>query len=35
MAIPSFGGMTIAIMTMFLVPVLYSTIEERRVRHQS
>jgi Cu(I)/Ag(I) efflux system membrane protein CusA/SilA len=32
MAIPSFGGMTIAIMTMFLVPVLYSLIEERRVR---
>ncbi len=31
MAIPSFGGMAIAIMTMFVVPVLFSALEERRV----
>jgi Cu(I)/Ag(I) efflux system membrane protein CusA/SilA len=35
MAIPSFGGMTIALMTMLIVPVLYSAIEERRVRQSS
>lgn len=28
MAVPSFGGMTIALMTMFVVPVLYSVREE-------
>jgi Cu(I)/Ag(I) efflux system membrane protein CusA/SilA len=32
MAIPLFGGMTIAVITMFLVPVLYSMWQERRVR---
>ncbi|MHC4846246.1 MAG: efflux RND transporter permease subunit, partial [Planctomycetota bacterium] len=32
MAIPSFGGMAIAVMTMFLVPVLYCALEERRLR---
>lgn len=32
MAIPSFGGMSIALLTMFVVPVLYSAVEERRVR---
>jgi Cu(I)/Ag(I) efflux system membrane protein CusA/SilA len=32
MAIPSFGGMLLAIMTMFLVPVLASLVAERRVR---
>jgi Cu(I)/Ag(I) efflux system membrane protein CusA/SilA len=32
MAIPSFGGMTIQILTMLIVPVLYSLIQERRVR---
>ncbi|GJM21390.1 MAG: cation transporter [Planctomycetota bacterium] len=31
MAIPSFGGMTIALMTMLIVPVLYSLVEERRL----
>jgi Cu(I)/Ag(I) efflux system membrane protein CusA/SilA len=31
MAIPSFGGMVIALMTMFIVPVLYSFVEERRL----
>ncbi|MHC5210755.1 MAG: efflux RND transporter permease subunit [Planctomycetota bacterium] len=32
MAIPSFGGMAIALMTMFIVPVLYCAVEERRAR---
>jgi len=32
MAIPSFGGMAVAMLTMFVVPVLYGAIEERRVR---
>ena len=32
MAIPSFGGMLIAIMTMLVVPVLYCAIEEARWR---
>ena len=32
MAIPSFGGMLIAVMTMLVVPVLYSLIQETRFR---
>lgn len=32
MAIPSFGGMIIAIMTMLVVPVLYCSIQEGRFR---
>lgn len=32
MAIPSFGGMTIEVMTMFIVPVLYCAIQERRLK---
>ena len=32
MAIPSFGGMLIAIMTMLVVPVLYCSIQEWRFR---
>ncbi len=32
MAIPSFGGMLIAVVTMLVVPVLYSAIEEQRVK---
>ncbi len=32
MAIPSFGGMTIAIMTVFVVPVLYCGVEEIKFR---
>ena len=32
MAIPAFGGMTVALITLFLVPVLYSLREEWRVR---
>ncbi|MFZ2146573.1 MAG: efflux RND transporter permease subunit [Sedimentisphaerales bacterium] len=30
MAIPSFGGMTIEILTMLVVPVLYSSVKERK-----
>jgi len=32
MAIPSFGGMTIEILTMLIVPVLYSSIKEHKHR---
>jgi len=32
MAIPSFGGMTIEVLTMLVVPVLYSSIKEVRAR---
>lgn len=32
MAIPSFGGMALVLITVFVVPVLYSALEERRVR---
>lgn len=32
MAIPSFGGMTIAILTVFVVPVLYCGVEEMKIR---
>ncbi|PWJ40989.1 efflux RND transporter permease subunit [Sediminitomix flava] len=32
MAIPSFGGMTIALMTLFVVPVLYSAWEELKLK---
>ena len=28
MAIPAFGGMMIAIVTMFVVPVLYATVRD-------
>ncbi len=35
MAIPSFGGMLIAILTMFVVPVLYCAIKERRLANQT
>jgi Cu(I)/Ag(I) efflux system membrane protein CusA/SilA len=31
MAIPSIGGMCIAMLTMFVVPVLYCAVEERRI----
>ena len=33
MAIPSFGGMTVVLITVFLVPVLYCAVAERRLRH--
>jgi Cu(I)/Ag(I) efflux system membrane protein CusA/SilA len=32
MAIPAFGGMLIQVMTMFVVPILYSMREERKVK---
>ena len=32
MAIPCFGGMLIALLTMFVVPVLYCLIQETRFR---
>ena len=35
MAIPSFGGMALAMLTMFVVPVLYGWIEEVRFRRRS
>jgi len=33
MAIPSFGGMTIQIMTMLTVPVLYCAVQEWKIKH--
>jgi len=33
MAIPSFGGMLLQVMTMFVVPVLYSTWKERKLKN--
>jgi len=35
MAIPSFGGMLIALLTLFTVPVLYALREERRLGRRS
>ena len=35
MALPSFGGMTVVIITVFLVPVLYCMIEERKVTQET
>jgi Cu(I)/Ag(I) efflux system membrane protein CusA/SilA len=32
MAIPSFGGMTIEILTMLIVPVLYCAVKELRLK---
>ncbi len=29
--IPSFGGMVLAIVTVFVVPVLYATLAERKI----
>lgn len=34
MAIPLFGGMTIEVLTMFVVPVLYSLWQERRIKRE-
>ncbi len=34
MAIPLFGGMTIEVLTMFVVPVLYSMWQERRIKRE-
>ena len=35
MAIPSFGGMTVVLITVFLVPVLYCALAERRLNKSS
>ncbi len=35
MALPSFGGMTIALLTLFVVPVSFCLIQEIRVRRQA
>jgi len=32
MAIPAFGGMTVALISLFIVPVLYSWNEERKIK---
>ena len=34
MAIPSFGGMTVEVITMFVVPVLYCAVEELKLRRR-
>jgi Cu(I)/Ag(I) efflux system membrane protein CusA/SilA len=34
MAIPAFGGMLVAIITMFVVPVLYAGLAERKLKKQ-
>ncbi len=34
MAIPLFGGMTIEVLTMFVVPVVYSMWQERRIKRE-
>jgi Cu(I)/Ag(I) efflux system membrane protein CusA/SilA len=34
MAIPSFGGMAVALISIFVVPVLYSFREERKLKKQ-
>ena len=35
MAIPSFGGMTVVLITVFVVPVLYCALQEMRFRLQN
>jgi len=35
MAIPSFGGMVIQVMTIFVVPVLYSMWQEKMIRKKN
>ena len=35
MAIPSFGGMTVVLITVFTVPVLYCALAEQKVRKQA
>jgi Cu(I)/Ag(I) efflux system membrane protein CusA/SilA len=32
MAVPSFGGMTVVLITIFVVPTLYAAVQERRLR---
>jgi copper/silver efflux system protein len=33
MATPTFGGMLLALLTIFVVPVLYSLIEELKLKY--
>lgn len=35
MAIPSFGGMCIAVLSVFIVPILYSWMEERKLKRRT
>ncbi|UCD86601.1 MAG: efflux RND transporter permease subunit, partial [Desulfobacterales bacterium] len=35
MAIPSFGGMLVVLISIFVVPVLYSAIEEFKLKFRS
>ena len=35
MAIPTFGGMTMALVTVFVVPTLYGLVEETRLRRRA
>jgi Cu(I)/Ag(I) efflux system membrane protein CusA/SilA len=35
MALPSMGGMSVALITLFLVPVLYSVVEEKKARRRA
>ena len=35
MAIPSFGGMSVVLITMFVVPTLFSAVQERRLRRNA
>ena len=32
MAIPSFGGMLVVLLSIFVVPVLYAAVQERRLK---
>jgi Cu(I)/Ag(I) efflux system membrane protein CusA/SilA len=34
MAVPALGGMTIEVITLFVVPALYGLVEERKLRRQ-
>ncbi len=33
MAIPRFGGMLFAILTTFVVPIIYAAVQERKLMH--
>jgi Cu(I)/Ag(I) efflux system membrane protein CusA/SilA len=35
MAIPSFGGMLVVLISIFIVPVLYCAVEERKLNKES
>ncbi|MCB1234985.1 MAG: efflux RND transporter permease subunit, partial [Verrucomicrobiae bacterium] len=35
MAIPSFGGMTLEMLTLFIVPTLYCLVEEKRLQRRN